>query len=114
MKQLKRSVLSVLASGSAPVAVGDGQVGIGAATIDEVREALSELSEAGTWDELSALGHELYENRGEIRQSLLVWWDVLESLVQNAEGRHPQEGRGSLKLKEVKWVVAYLLNRERI
>ena len=43
-----------------------------------------------------------------------MWSDILESLVQDAEGRHPQGGRGSLKLKEVKWVVAYLLNRERI
>ena len=114
MKQLKRSVLSVLASGAAPVANSNGPVGISAATIEEVRQALSELNEAGTWDELSALGRELYDNQGTLRQSLLVWSDILESLVQDAEGRHPQGGRGSLKLKEVKWVVAYLLNRERI
>jgi hypothetical protein len=98
MKEFKRSVLSALAYGSTPVGAGDGQVGVSAATIDEVRQALSELNEAGTWDELSALGHELYENRGNLYRSLLVWSDVLESLVQDAEGRHPQAGRGSLKL----------------
>jgi hypothetical protein len=119
MKQLKRSVLAALASGGDPVDLGNGQVGVSSGridrgTIDQVRRALDELDAAGTWDELLALGNELYEHRGTLRQSLLVWTDVLESLVQDAEGRHPQSGRGGLKLKEVKWVVAYLLNRERI
>ena len=114
MKQLKRSVLSALANGGTPANGSTSQVGISAATIEEVRQALSELNAAGTWDELAALGHQLSDNRGTLRQSLLVWADVLESLVQDAEGRHPQDGRGALKLKEVKWVVAYLLNRERV
>ncbi len=107
LKQLKRSVLSALANGGTPANGSTSQVGISASTIEEVRQALSELNAAGTWDELAALGHQLSDNRGTLRQSLLVWADVLESLVQDAEGRHPQDGRGALKLKEVKWVVAY-------
>jgi hypothetical protein len=120
MKQLKRSVLAALAFGDNLVGPDNGEVGTGAqvgispGTIDQVRQALADLDAAGTWDELQALGSELYEHQGALRQSLLVFADVLESLVQDAEGRHPQSGRGGLKLKEVKWVVAYLLNRERI
>lgn len=112
MKALKLSALSTLGLyRPSPAVPGlDEEV---AEALREVRYLLGQLSGADVRGELTALARQLSDHSGELRAAILVWVDVIESLVQDAEGRHPRPGRGTLKLAEVKWVVAYLISSGR-
>jgi hypothetical protein len=121
MRSLKRQALSILDrelgptttdAGGADALPGSG--GLDARTLSEVRHLLGELAGAGASDELVALGRELAGHAGEMRQATLVWIDVIETLVQDAEGRHGARGRGAVKRREITWVVEYLLRTERL
>ncbi len=113
MKPAKLRALTGAFDRSGGDAPDDGD-GIDAATLLRLRSLLGELSAAGAPAELEALGRELRAHSGEIHAAATAWIGLVEALVQDAEGRHPKPRRGALKLEEVKWVVAYLLRREKV
>jgi hypothetical protein len=74
-----------------------------------LREALS----GGVSDQLAAELRTIAQQGPEVEQSVLVWVDLISSLVQTTEKGHPN-GDGQLKKDQVKSAIRYLLRSGRL
>jgi hypothetical protein len=83
------------------------------ATIWRIRGRLREMTK-GDDEELVAVLNQLLKHRVQFERALIVWIDLIEVLVQQAERRYPLPGRGQLKRGEVKSAIVYLLRRRRL
>jgi hypothetical protein len=80
-----------------------------AETILEIRRLFAEITAGNDHEDLVYMLNALVQNREALQQAVIVWVDLIEVLVQSAEGRYGAVGRGDLKKDEVKAVVVYLL-----
>jgi hypothetical protein len=78
-------------------------------SIDDISRLLARVTEGDSDERLIAALNELVGDREEIEKAVIVWVDLIEVLVEAAEGRYPEKGRGGLKKEEVKGVIIYLL-----
>jgi hypothetical protein len=84
-------------------------------TIVRLRRLLRDAMGDGNDQKLAHFLNDLAENGAEIEKAIVVWVDLIEILVQNAERRYgTRSGRGSIKTAEVKQVVRYFLRTGKL
>jgi hypothetical protein len=83
------------------------------ATLWKIRRDFQELT-TGDGEEFVAVLNRLLRDRDQIVRSLIVWIDLIDTLVHQAERRYPLPGRGQLKRSEVKSAIVYLVRRRRL
>jgi hypothetical protein len=65
-------------------------------------------------DEFTRILSEFTENSDRIQRAIIVWLDLIEVLVHDAERRHGSKpGQGKLKSNEVKQTLSYLLRARK-
>jgi hypothetical protein len=80
------------------------------ADIVELRQLLRIATEEGSDKDLAAALNFLAEHSKQIQRAFVVWMDLIEVLVQDAERRYGSAGAmGELKAAHVKGVVQYLM-----
>lgn len=83
-------------------------------TLARLRRLFQEAVGGGADEELIAALSALARRGDEIVRAFVVWVDLVETLVQDAERRYgTKPGQGQLKAGEVKAVFRYLLRAER-
>lgn len=76
----------------------------------EIRRLLHTAIEEGLDKELASVLNFLAKHSEEIQRAVVVWIDLIDVLIQNAERRYGNTpGMGQLKAAEVKEVVRYLM-----
>lgn len=109
---MKRRLLDTVERGSGATR-GPKSPGVPIGTVREIAHLLRELAGSGVIDELLTVGRGIETRAPELGHTFQAWAEVVDTLVHDAETRHPR-GRGDLKRREVKWVVRYLLESEEI
>jgi hypothetical protein len=86
------------------------------ATIWRFRQLLQEVTGGGGTDrDLMVVLSSLSLNSDRVERAFVAWVDLIEVLVQNSEQRYGSApGRGALKADEVKEIVRYLLQTDRL
>ena len=89
------------------------QLPFDAETVHEIGRLLEKVTEGDSEERLITLLNDLLADRAELEAAAVAWVDLIEVLVQSAEPRYKERGRGGLKKEEVKGVVLYLLRTGR-